>query len=140
MAVTPYQPGYPVGGVGYIPYGATPPGPRTGTPNTKGTGASLQRFSKTLNPWGFNVPKGKISQGSIMGSSVRKPIPDPQIWGMDYPKWAPKNDPLYWPVVLNWDGSYTRQPSVSGITPAIITWWNQTVEHAYTRDKYQTTP
>lgn len=139
MAVTPYQPGYPVGGVQYIPYGATPPGPRTGTRNTQGTGASLRQFSKTLNPWGFNVPKGKVAQGSIMGSSTRKPIADPQIWGMDWQSW-PRNDPLYWPVVLNWDGTYTRQPSVSGINPTIIAWWNQTVEHAYTRDKYQLAP
>jgi hypothetical protein len=139
MAVTPYGPGYPVGGVGYIPYGATPPGPRTGTRNTQSIGASGQRFSKTLNPWGFNVPKGKVAQGSIMGSATKKPVADPQIWGMDYPKWAPRNDPLYWPVVLSALGG-VRQQSVSGITPAIITWWNQTVEHAYTRDKYQTSP
>lgn len=116
-------------------YGATPRGSQTGSPNTKSIGASARKFARTLNPWGFNVPKGSVPKGvsSAGGSNMRKPIPDPQLKGMDYPA----NDPLLWPVVPNWDGTYTRQPSSSGISPEVIAKNNSAVEEAYHRAGYQ---
>jgi len=121
------------------PYGAVPRGPQTGTPNTKPIGASGQKFGKTLNPWGGpNIPKGQVPKGtnSASGSSTSKPVPDPQLFDTG----VRSSDPLEWPVVLNWDGSYTRQPSTSGITANVINKVNAAVEHAYTRDGYQASP
>jgi hypothetical protein len=120
------------------PYGATPRGPQTGTPNTKPIGASGQKFGKTLNPWGGpNIPKGQVPKGtnSASGSSTSKPTPDPQLFGMDYDG----RDPLQWPVVLDLV-NHVRQPSISGITPNVINKVNAAVEHAYTRDGYQASP
>jgi hypothetical protein len=114
-------------------YGDTPRGKQTGTPNKKSIGASARRFARTLNPWGFNVPKRGVPKGvsSPGGSSMRKPVPDPQLKGMDYPT----NDPLYWPVVPNVANG--RQPSTSGINANVIAKNNAAVENAYTRAKYQ---
>jgi hypothetical protein len=125
-------------GSNYSGYGSTPRGKQTGSPNTKSIGASAKKFANTLNPWGFNIPKGQVPKAvsSAGGSNMKQPIPDPQLRGMDYDG----SDPLAWPVVPNWDGSYTRQPSISGITPTVIAHHNQQVEHAYTRDGYQSSP
>jgi hypothetical protein len=118
-------------------YGDTPRGKATGTPNTKSIGASAKKFANTLNPWGFNVPKGSVPKAVSLagGSSMKKPIPAPELFGMQYDG----RDPLQWPVELDLV-NHIRQPSVSGITPAIIAWNNQIVEHAYTRDGYQSSP
>jgi hypothetical protein len=114
--------------------GAAKKGKGTGTPNKKSVGASGKKFGSTLNPWGGpNIPKPQVpkSVGSASGSSMRKPVPDSQLRGMDYPA----NDPLLWPVVPNVANG--RQPSSSGITPAVIAKNNAAVEQAYTRAKYQ---
>jgi hypothetical protein len=109
-------------------------GSGTGTPNTKSIGASAKKWANTLNPWGGpNIPKTPVNRLAPSGSSMRKPIPDPSLKGMDYPP----NDPLLWPVVPNWDGSYTRQPSASGINSAVIAKNNSAVEEAYHRAGYQ---
>jgi len=115
-------------------YGDTPRGSRTGTPNTHSIGASAKKFARTLNPWGFNVPKGQVPKGvsSAGGSSMRKPIPDPQLRSMDYPI----NDPLQWPVEID-TVNHIRQPSTSGINAAVIAKNNSAVEEAYHRAGYQ---
>jgi hypothetical protein len=115
-------------------YGDTPKGKLTGSPNKKSIGASARKFARTLNPWGFNVPKRGVPKGvsSPGGSSMRKPIPDPQLKGMDYPA----NDPLLWPVEID-KVNHTRQPSSSGINAAVIAKNNAAVEQAYHRAGYQ---
>jgi hypothetical protein len=114
-------------------YADTPRGKQTGTPNKKSIGASARKFARTLNPWGFNVPKGRVPKGvsSAGGSSMRKPVPAPQLKGMEYDG----SDPLAWPVVPNVANG--RQPSVSGINANVIAKNNAAVEQAYTRAKYQ---
>jgi len=114
--------------------GAAKKGKGTGTPNKKPIGAGNKPVKASLNPWGGpNIPKIPLAQAAPSGSSMKQPIPDPSLKGMDYPP----NDPLLWPVVPNWDGSYTRQPSESGITAAVSNKNNCAVEQAHTRAKYQ---
>jgi hypothetical protein len=126
-------------GADYSGYGSTPRGKQTGSPNTKPLGASGKKPSKTLNPWGGpNIPKGSVPKGTNSAgpaSSMAKPTPDPQIYGMDYKP----NDPLYWPVELS-ALNYIRQPSTSGVNANVIAKNNAAVEHAYTRDHYQASP
>jgi hypothetical protein len=115
--------------------GAAKKGKGTGTPNKKPIGASARKYANTLNPWGGpNIPKGAVpkSVGNPSGSSMRKPTPDPQLRGMDYPA----NDPLLWPVEID-KVNHTRQPSSSGISSTVINKNNTAVEQAYTRAKYQ---
>jgi hypothetical protein len=119
-------------------YGDTPRGKATGTPNTKPIGASGKNFGTTLNPWGGpNIPKGSVPKGTnnAGGSSMRKPVPDPQLFDTG----VRSSDPLEWPVELDLV-NHTRQPSTSGITQAVIDKNNAAVEHAYTRDGYQASP
>ena len=112
----------------------TPRGKATGTPNRKSIGASARRFARTLNPWGFNVPKKSVPKGTNFagGSSMRKPVPDPSLRGMDYPV----NDPLQWPVLID-TVNHVRQPSTSGINANVIAKNNAAVEEAYHRAGYQ---
>ena len=113
--------------------GAAKHGKGTGTPNKKPIGAGNKKVNASLNPWGGpNIPKMPLGRPAPSGSSMRKPIPDPSLKGMDYPP----NDPLLWPVVPDFV-NYTRPPSQSGINSAVIAKNNSAVEEAYHRAGYQ---
>lgn len=117
-------------------------GKQTGSKNTKAIGGKQKR-TNTVDPWGPIVPNRRIGKTNGIGQSVtarnnrttgsaaRKPVPDPALKSMPYPK----NDPLQWPVEID-KTTHTRQPSVSGVTPTVITNVNAAVNHAFKRTGY----
>jgi len=100
------------------------------------------------NPWGNVAPQatatGTTPQGNtrsravLRGSAIRRPTPDPQLWGMSYRA----NDPVAWPQVKLVGGVIVPDKAgpASGMTAAKATRNNAIVEHAYTRAGYQTSP
>lgn len=102
---------------------------------------AVNRAGKTLNPWGRAVAK-RLTTGATptgitryktrkpSGSAVRRPTPDPQLKGMQYPK----NDPLAWPL----ESPQTRSDlnRVSGMTQDKADFWNGAVDKAFERGGY----
>lgn len=117
-------------------------GKQTGTQNKRAFGGKQKR-TNTVDPWGPIVPNTRVGKvnaigqsvraliNSTRGSATRKPKPAPQLFKMDYPA----NDPLAWPVEID-TVNHTRQPSVSGVTPTVITNVNKAVNNAFKRDGY----
>jgi hypothetical protein len=99
---------------------------QTGTPSRFG-GAAGGAARRVLNPWGNPVPKlGRRTTAGGRRGAVRKPVPDPSLWSIDYPK----NDPLQWPI----EGG--KHPSPSGMTQAKADFNNRAVNKEYKRAGY----
>lgn len=113
-----------------------------GTPSKRNyTGKKVAK--KVLNPWGSIFPQKSVGhtngigqsrrsgRNTVSGSSVRKPMPDPSLRGMQYPA----NKPYAWPVVPD-----VAQPlengHTSGLTSDVIDANNSAVNNAYKRGGY----
>ncbi len=107
---------------------------QTGSVNKKDITRKGKKARKIKNPWGGPpVPlRSRNGQGTVQGSSTRKPTSDPSLKGMDYPP----NKPYEWPVEPDFD-NHTLPPPASGLTDDVIDNFNATVEQAYTRAGYQ---
>jgi hypothetical protein len=100
---------------------------------------------RTLVPWGNNYPMGSARGANALGATpfrskvrssgaVRKPTPDPSLWGMTYKP----NDPVLWPVLPDVNASPPRRgggPN-SGMNQAKADFNNAVVNHAFQRAGY----
>lgn len=100
-----------------------------GTASTFGNSRTSVRT--VLAPWGKPITRSTRSRGSTpRGSAHRRPKPDPQLRGMDYPP----NDPLQWPI----ESPAVRGdlPKPSGMTANKATFNNTVVNKAFQRGGY----
>jgi hypothetical protein len=99
--------------------------------------------ARTLVPWGNIYPARQGRQANSVGATpfrakvrstggIRKPTPNPAIWGMAYPK----NDPVQWPVVPNVGTGSRSGGSNSGMTQAKADFHNAVVNRAFQRGGY----